>query len=108
MAEKYEGYCVKCREKREFDGEWTAFQAGFQSERDALELIVDDGSGNRLTQFGQASEGFQGFVVGEKPLPLCRMTGDAQGIARRGGIRRKDERDERAAFQGGGVEFDSR
>ena len=21
MAEKYEGYCVKCREKREFDGE---------------------------------------------------------------------------------------
>lgn len=28
MAEKYEGYCVKCREKREFDGEVTETKNG--------------------------------------------------------------------------------
>ncbi|MFN2625082.1 MAG: DUF5679 domain-containing protein [Mycobacteriales bacterium] len=28
MAEKYEGYCVKCKEKREFDGEVTETENG--------------------------------------------------------------------------------
>ncbi len=28
MAEKYEGYCVKCKEKREFDGEVTTTDNG--------------------------------------------------------------------------------
>ncbi|MCA1823539.1 MAG: DUF5679 domain-containing protein, partial [Frankia sp.] len=28
VAEKYEGYCVKCKEKREFDGEVTETENG--------------------------------------------------------------------------------
>jgi hypothetical protein len=28
VAEKYEGYCVKCKEKREFDGEITTTDNG--------------------------------------------------------------------------------
>ncbi len=28
MAEKYEGYCVKCKAKREFDGEVTTTDNG--------------------------------------------------------------------------------
>lgn len=28
MAEKYEGYCVKCREKRTFDGEVSVSDSG--------------------------------------------------------------------------------
>ena len=28
VAEKYEGYCVKCKEKREFDGEVSVSESG--------------------------------------------------------------------------------
>jgi hypothetical protein len=28
VAEKYEGYCVKCKEKREFDGEVSTSENG--------------------------------------------------------------------------------
>ncbi len=28
MAKKYEGYCVKCRQKREFDGEMRTLDNG--------------------------------------------------------------------------------
>jgi len=28
VAEKYEGYCVKCKEKREFDGEVKVSESG--------------------------------------------------------------------------------